>query len=183
MKILFINACVREESRTLCLAQAFLSRLQGDIQELDLQTLGLFPLTRETLALRETLAKEKAWEHPMFNLAREFAQADHIVIAAPYWDLGFPALLKLYLEDVTVAGITFSYAEGVPVGLCRAKKLTYFTTAGGKIFQDFGYSYVKTLAETFYGIDETECYFAENTDVLGVTNQTLFEMLDIQHKG
>ena len=182
MKILFIYACVRNESRTLCLAQDFLGRLQGDVKELDLQTANLFPLTRETLALRETLTQEQAWEHPMFQLACEFASVDHIVIAAPYWDLGFPALLKCYLEAVTVAGITFTYSDGKPVGLCRAKKLTYLTTAGGKIFADYGYAYVKSLSQNLYGIAATECYFVENTDVLGITNQTLFEIADIQYK-
>ena len=35
-KILFINACVREESRTLALAKEVLSRLEGNIEEVNL---------------------------------------------------------------------------------------------------------------------------------------------------
>ena len=183
MKILLINACVREASRTLLLAKKFLSELSGEITEVELQSIALSPLDGKTLALRETLVREQAWEHPLFDLAREFAKADHIVIAAPYWDLGFPSLLKIYLEAVTVAGITFAYSSnGKPTGLCAAKKLTYLTTAGGKIFADYGYDYVKALSQTLYGIGETECYFVENTDVLGITTQTLFEVAEIQHK-
>lgn len=35
-KILFINACIREESRTLRLARHLLKRLDGEIEELNL---------------------------------------------------------------------------------------------------------------------------------------------------
>ena len=41
----------------------------------------------------------------MFDLASQFQQADEIVIAAPYWDLSFPAILKLYLENIYVTGV------------------------------------------------------------------------------
>ena len=183
MRILLINACVREESRTLLLAKKMLSKLSGEMTEVELQSIALSPLDRNTLALREKLVHEQAWAHPMFDLAREFALADHIVIAAPYWDLGFPALLKIYLEAVTVAGITFAYSEeGRPIGLCAAKKLTYLTTAGGKIFADYGYDYVKALAQNLYGIAETECYFAEDMDVLGITRENFYQNAVIRHK-
>ena len=81
--------------------------------------------------------------------------------------MGFPALLKIYLETVTVSGITFCYAEGRPRGLCNARKLYYITTAGGPILKDFGFPYVQTLAKTLYGIGETICISAENLDIDG----------------
>ena len=34
----------------------------------------------------------------MFDLAGQFAGADTIVIAAPFWDLSFPAALKQYMQ-------------------------------------------------------------------------------------
>ena len=92
-----------------------------------------------------------------------------IVIAAPYWDLMFPAVLKTYLENITVTGITFRYSEeGRPQSLCRAKALYYVTTAGGFIGQnDFGFSYVKALAQNFFGITDVHRYAAEGLDILG----------------
>ncbi len=72
------------------------------------------------------------------------------------------------MEQITVAGITFEYREGVPKGLCKAKRLVYVTTAGGEIFCDFGYSYIKALANNFYGIQDTVSYRATNLDVQGI---------------
>lgn len=169
MKILFINACVREESRTLVLAKDVLRGMDGEIRELRLAEENIEPLGTLSLEKRERLIREGRLDDDIFRYAREFAEADEIVIAAPFWDLSFPALLKTYIERVCVSGITFEYKNGRPVGLCRAKRLSYVTTSGGEIFCDFGYSYIKTLANTFYGIKETRAYRAMNLDVLGIT--------------
>ncbi len=165
MNILFINACVRKESRTLVLAKDILSKMQGTITEIDLSKENLAPLNRASLEERDRLLKAGEMDAPMLQYAKQFAQADEIVIAAPFWDLSFPSILKIYMEQITVAGITFEYRNGIPTGLCKAKRLVYVTTAGGEIFCDFGYSYIKTLANNFYGIKDTLSYRATNLDV------------------
>lgn len=166
--ILFIDACVRENSRTYELAQAVLSRLEGQVHEINLEQTGLSPLTGQTLALRDKLLTEKDYNHPMLKYAREFAEADTIVVAAPYWDLLFPASLRVYFEHVTVSGVTFYYNDaGIPQSLCKAKKLIYATTAGGPIFGNLGYEYVKAVATGFFGISDVRCVKAENLDIWG----------------
>ena len=84
-----------------------------------------FPVADEAfLPERDRLIEQEKWEHQMFDLARQFAAADLVVIAAPYWDLSFPAALKQYLEQINVVGITFIYTpEGIPKGLCKSRKL------------------------------------------------------------
>ena len=176
MKIVCINACVREQSRTWELTQYFLNRLGGEVSIINLEKEYLMPLNRENLAMREQLLREGNLQHEMFRYARQFAEADQIIISAPYWDLAFPALLRTYFEAITVSGITFCYDKGIPRGLCKAGKLVYITTAGGPIFADFGYSYVKTMAQTFYGIAETVCFKAENLDVEGVDVEEILDM-------
>ena len=175
MNVLFVNACVREQSRTLLLARHLLRRLPAQVSEIRLEDMDLKPLTKDSLARRDDLLRQGKWEDPSFCLARQFADADGIVIAAPYWDFGFPALLKIYLETVTVSGITFCYEEGRPRGLCKAKKLYYITTAGGPILLDFGFSYVRSLAENLYGIRETSCIRAENLDMDGADIALILE--------
>lgn len=169
MKTLFINACVREDSRTLKLAEYALKKIGGEIIELDLNKEMIMPLTRKTLAKREEMASKGEFDDEFFSYAKQFADADKIVVAAPYWDLSFPALLKSYFERINVIGITFLYSDlGIPSGLCRASRLYYITTSGGKIVSDeLGYGYVKTLCNTFYGISDTLCIKAEGLDVVG----------------
>lgn len=166
-KILFVNACVRENSRTLDIAKIVLEKLNNAYTEVNLQKTDLKPLNRESLDIREKLILQEDFSDTMFSLAKDFAAADTIVIAAPYWDLAFPALLKIYLEQITVSGITFRYAKGVPQGLCRAKRLIYVTTAGGSIYDNFGFEYVKALAQKLYGIGEVLFFKAENLDIDG----------------
>ena len=165
MSILFINACVRENSRTLVLAKNILSKMSGEVTEVNLNQENIVPLNRELLEKRENLISNKNMDDPMFYYAKQFAEADEILIAAPYWDLSFPGILKAYMEQITVSGITFEYLSGRPHGLCKAKSLKYVTTSGGPIFADFGYEYIKALAKNFYGISETKAYRAMNLDV------------------
>ena len=183
--ILFINACVRKKSRTKILADRLLAKLKEDtesnpendikntaenvIEELRLEEMS-FPAADEAfLQKRDALLAAGKFEDPLFAPARQFASADTIVIAAPYWDLSFPAALKQYIEQVNVVGITFEYTpEGFPRGLCRAKKLYYVMTAGGTyVPEEFGYGYVKALAQNFYGIQDVELIKAVGLDIIG----------------
>ncbi|MBE7019226.1 MAG: ACP phosphodiesterase [Ruminococcaceae bacterium] len=172
-KILLINACVRPQSRTTELSWHLLNRLDGEITEVNLYKEGLLPLCNkgiEKRALHDFSGEE-------FEYAKQFSTADIIVIAAPFWDLSFPSVLKIYLENITVSGITFEYSEeGRPVGKCKAKKLYYITTAGGYIsHNNFGFDYVKALAQNFYGIDDVCFCAAEGLDIFGADVTSIME--------
>lgn len=174
--VLFVNGCVRENSRTLELAQAVLAGVSDEIEEIRLYPDGPEGLSAEKLCLREELLKKGSYDHPMFQAARQFAAADTIVMAAPYWDLAFPAKVRAYLEETTVSGITFRYGEdGIPKGLCRAKSLIYVTTAGGPIIHNFGFDYVKSLARLFYGISDVFLVKAEGLDIWGANPAGILE--------
>ncbi len=174
--VLFVNGCVRENSRTLELAKTVLEREIGDIQEICLYPDGPEGLTAGKLQLRDELLMREELDHPMFRWAKQFAEADTIVIAAPYWDLMFPAKVRAYLEEVTVTGITFQYnADGIPQGLCKATRLIYVTTAGGPIIQNFGFEYVEALARTFYGIPNIYLVKAEGLDIYGADTAAIIE--------
>lgn len=167
--ILFIDACVRNGSRTRRIARSFLSRVKEPITEVRLNDVNLPTVDEAFLDKRDRLIRSGSFDDPMFDLARQFAEADEIVVAAPFWDLSFPASLKRYFEQVNVIGVTFRYGEdGIPIGMCRAKKLTYITTAGGDFFpQEYGFGYVDALARNFYGINETRLIKAVGLDVEG----------------
>lgn len=179
--ILFVNACVRKQSRTLSLAKRLLKNLNGVIKEIRLEEVS-FPVVDEAfIERREALKNTGKYEDPMFDLGKDFANADTIVIAAPYYDLSFPAMLKQYFEQINVIGLTFTYSEtGIPEGLCKAKSLYYITTAGGPILSDdYGFGYVKALANTFYGIKEVHQIKAEGLDVIGADVDRILDSVNI----
>ena len=172
--ILYINCCVREESRTNILAQAVLQKLGGEIAQIDLYKENLHPLDKETLAKRTALIEKGDYNDSMFDYAKQFAAADEIVIAAPYWDLSFPAMLKIYFENIYITGIVSEYGEnGMPHGLCKAKRIIYVTTAGGPYDPTYSYDYVESLAKNFFGIPETQLIKAEMLDVEGYSPEEI----------
>ena len=167
--ILYVNACVRKESRTRKLAEKLLLQLDRPYEELRLEDIAFPSVGEAFLTRRDRLLSEGKLQDPLFDLARQFAEAETVVIAAPYWDLSFPAALKQYLEQINVVGVTFKYSpEGVPVGLCRADRLFYVTTAGGHYVPDvFGFGYVKALAQNYYGIQDVRQIEAAGLDIDG----------------
>ena len=174
-KVLFINACVRPNSRTLELANHLLKKY-ASVEEVNLYSENPAPLTLEEMELRDTAAKTKDFSSEVFKLAKQFASAETIVVAAPYWDLMFPAVVKCYFEKVTVNGLTFCYGEhGIPKGLCSGKKLIYVTTSGGPMKCNFGFDYVSALAKNFYGIKEVELVKAEGLDIFGANVKEIIE--------
>lgn len=176
MNTLFIDATIRtpKESRTHQLASAYLDSLMskndGSVHHLQLNSEDLSPLTAADAALRGEVIRSGDFAHPLAKYGVEFAQADHIVMAAPYWDLSFPALLKIYIEYICATGITFAYGEEGIISLCKAKTLTYITTSGGEIYegQNLGYDYIAALAKTMFHIPEIRFLSAQMLDVEGM---------------
>lgn len=175
-ELLFVNACVRgERSRTLALARHFLSEYakihpEVTVTERDLMADRLEPQYPEVLARRDELWSAGKLDDPSFAPARQFAGADKIVIAAPFWDLSYPAILKIYLERISVCDITFGYdADGNSVGLSRAEKLLLITTRGGNFslpeteWMESGARHLKALC-AMYGIPSFQLLCAEGLD-------------------
>ena len=74
-KILFINACIRPESRTLRLAKHLLSRLNGEVQEVNLEKEAIPALNTATLRCRQDLLAAEKFDDPMLRYARQFKEA------------------------------------------------------------------------------------------------------------
>ena len=122
MKLLFVNCCISQRgdgSRTLALAKAFLETWKDLHPEAEVETvepealLALKPFAPEMLNDRDALAGIRCFDAPVFDLARQFRAADRIVVAAPFWDLTFPAALRTYIEYISANGLTYHYeADG-----------------------------------------------------------------------
>ena len=168
-RILLVNACVRPESRTMELAREVLKHIDGVVEEVNIEKEKILPLTNAQMEKRQAACDAGITDLPMMKYAWQFAEADEIVVAAPYWDLSFPAILKAYFEQITVSGVTFkNMGDGSYKKLCKAKKLYYVMTAGGPIYDpNLGYEYVRTLVSEFYGIKDVKLFTAEMLDVDG----------------
>ena len=164
-KVLFVDCCIRREhSRSKQLADFFLGELQKK-GEYEIETLCL---------MDENLS--------YFRYAHQFAEADKIVIAAPFWDLSFPALLKVYIENLCVDSITFHTDEHGLHGLCKADHMV-FLTARGAFYTDSpleqGSRYLEQMAG-FFGIEKYDCVAAEGLDIGAWPVEELMDKAKVQ---
>ena len=169
-RALLIDCCIRRNaSRTAKLLDAFAEALAEDIEKdiLILEEENLSCLTGAYFEQRQRLLEEGWLDHPRFRYAHQFAEADLVCIAAPFWDLSFPALLKVYIEQISVDGITFSSTHGGLHGICKGTDLVFLTTRGGIYTNDpmeMGSRYLDAL-HTFFGFDRYHCIAVDGMDM------------------
>jgi FMN-dependent NADH-azoreductase len=77
------------------------------------------------------MAATDAQNDPILKYAYQFLEADKYVFAEPLWNLGIPAVLKAYIDYISVSGVTFRYTAEGPVGMCQNKPAVNITGRGG----------------------------------------------------
>ena len=169
MTVLFVNAAFRENSRTNDLAQKYLSTLTDTVEIVNLGEEKIRPLQKASLEQYCKDSRNHDFQDEMYRYAKQFAKADEIVIAAPFWNFGLPAILHAYLELVCTQGITFDLNEaGEYYSLCQAKRLVLILTAGGNVPEnDCAISFIRTLCKEFWKIEDIRYYYAEGIDLVG----------------
>ena len=179
MNVLFINAAFRDGSRTRRLAEHYLNRYHENdrVDYIELGTDSTLPLDAERLRIYNAAVAARDFSNEMFDPAKKFVQADVILIAAPFWNFGLPAVLSAYLEMVCSQGVSFDMDEnGNYFTLCRARKLVFFTTAGGYIPEpNCAFGFIRQLCEAFFGIEDVQCYRAEGLDIVGTDVEKVLE--------
>ena len=165
-KLIFIDACVRQrDSRTLRIAEPIVSALSKryEITRYDLPEMDIVPLNPGLFDERG------AGEIPQWatEAAKSIADADRIVIAAPFWDMSFPAVLKCFFEQTSLYDITFTDTGKTCLGLCKAPKVLYITTRGMDIPTgdplEQATPYLKALA-TLWNLGRLTTIAAQNMD-------------------
>lgn len=184
-KVLYIKANIKPEgqSRTFKVSDNFIEEYkklnpQDEVTVLDLYNENINFLKGEDLGSVFGPKNEESKNHPILKYAYQLAEADKIVLAAPMWNLGMPAIVKAYFDYVSVTGITFKYTENGPVGIANAKKALIVSGRGGNYstapMNDFemGERYAKTIL-SFFGIPEILTLAAENLDVQGLDTEKI----------
>ena len=174
MKLLFVNCCISQRgkaSRTLALAESFLTAFRAKYPEAVVETvtpeqmLALKPFDAEMLNERDALAKAGAFDAPVYDLARQFAAADRVVVAAPYWDMSYPTALRTYIEYISANGLAYHYEMDGSHGDCAADRLVYLTSGGDFEHEDsVGVVHWRQLCGLF-GIDRFDYVFAGGLDI------------------
>ena len=173
MKLLYVDCCISqrgEGSRTAQLAKAYLEAFcakhpDWEVERVDVAALELAPLTAQLLDMRDALARKGEFSHEIFALARTFAAADAVVVAAPFWDLSYPAQLKLYVEYISANGLCYHYTDRGCQGDCRARELVYLTSGGdAEGAQSVGVLHFRQLSAMF-GIPRFDYVFAGGLDI------------------
>lgn len=168
--LLYVDCCIRrEQSRTRKLAESFLGNLPKGwrVEKVVLMDEPLLPLMEGGFAQRDELLQRGDFTHRRFDYAWQFQRADAILIAAPFYDLSIPALLKVYIENVSVDGITFLCdADGLR-GNCCARSMTFLTSRGGfyeNSPDEMGSRYMEALCG-FFGTGTYRCIAADGVDM------------------
>ena len=166
-KLIIIDSCMREESRTRVILDAAKEVLSAryDIENIDVNALALPPVSPEVLEERTSgVVPEET-----VAIARKIASADRIVIAAPFWDMSFPAVLKAFFENMSLYNVTFTDDGTTCTGICKCQKVLYITTRGMDIptgdFRDQGSSYLKALS-SLWGLGDVITVAAWNLDYM-----------------
>lgn len=171
-KVLYIDCCIRRElSRTRFLAESFLKLIENnaeyEFERLCLMDEPLHYFVDGFFQQRERLIADGRFDHPRFRYAHQFQQANKIIIAAPFWDLSFPALLKVYIENLCVEGITFGCDETGTFGTCQADRMLYLTTRGDDLTDsplEMGVRYLEAMS-IFFGIKRFDCIASDGMDL------------------
>jgi FMN-dependent NADH-azoreductase len=65
------------------------------------------------------------------SLIAELQAADEYVFGVPMHNFAVPSVFKLWIDQISRAGKTFSYVDGAPMGLLKGKKATFLVSSGG----------------------------------------------------
>lgn len=175
-KVLYIKANIKNEgeSRTFKVSDSFVEEYKrnnpnDEVIVLDLYKENIDFLRSDDLGKLFGPKDEESKNNSILKYAYQFAEADKYIIAAPMWNLGSPAILKAYIDYVSVTGITFKYTAQGPVGLLNDKKAVHIVSRGGEYGNapyEMGDRYIRTILG-FFGIQDIQTIAIENVDVIG----------------
>ncbi|MEB2774075.1 NAD(P)H-dependent oxidoreductase [Algoriphagus sp. D3-2-R+10] len=176
MKILHIISSPREEaSQTIQLGKAIIKKLLVRHKEAfvtvrnlttdplpylidtHIQSFNTVPGNRSSTQLEAIRLSDR--------LLEELIESDVIVIGAPMYNFGVPAVLKSWIDHLARAGVAFRYTADGPVGLIRDKKIFLAIATGG----------VYSVGD-YKALDFIEPYLRTSLGFFGMTDITTFRI-------
>ena len=129
----------------------------SNLSAIDAEWIGanFTPENARTSRQKELLALSDA-------LIAELVSADEYVFGVPMHNFSIPSTLKLWIDQISRAGKTFTYTSAGPNGLLKNKKATFLVASGGV------YAYESPMA----AFNFVEPYLRSAFGFLGVTDTT-----------
>ena len=164
-KVIVIDACMRDaSSRTRRILMPLVAELG---KRYEIETIRLDGEDYSAVG-RKVLAERGNGYVPaeIVATAKKIA-ADRIVIAAPFWDMSYPAILKVFVENMSLFNITFRDNGTYFEGLCKCQRLLYVTTRGMNVSTDSPLDgatpYIRAIS-ALWGLGEVSVVAAQNMD-------------------
>src|SRR5450755_2554222 len=112
------------------------SHPDGKVIDRDLNATSIPPINAEWVAAVYTPEVARTQQQKELlslsdSLLAELEQADEYVFGVPMHNFGVPSVLKLWIDQISRVGKTFTYGNGTPKGLIVGKKATFIVATGG----------------------------------------------------
>lgn len=170
-----VSSAKGDASFSIKLADTIIEQLKAAYPDSEVHThdltKNLFPHLEETHlqafntpAETRTPAQQEAVKHSD-EAIKEITDSDIIVIGVPLYNFSIPSTLKAWVDHIVRAGVTFSYATGVPEGLLK-NKTVYLAIASGGIYSE----------GPMKAFDFTEPYLRFILGFIGLTDVTTFRV-------
>ena len=163
MKIAVIDSTIREESRTRKI-------LNNVLKSFDESLFKVYNINDYDLEVTNSHNFDKKnSEEQFFKIAKEIASYDGLVIAAPFWDMTYPAELKVFIEKLSIFEVMFIDDGKTCIGISKNKFMLFLTTRGMNIetYSELdGASFSLKALCKLWGIPRFECVGAHNMDYL-----------------
>ena len=182
-KLIYVNSIIRkDESRTKRLIDGILKAFKGkvEIKEINLNDLDLNPFNETTYQDKV----DNGVPQVFYDLSKEIAESDGLIIASPFWDMSIPAMLKSFLEKISLFDVMFVSDDRKCIGIAKCPFMFYVTTRGMNIKDgddlEQGTSYLKALC-WLWGIKKFEVVSCSNFDYISeeeikrITNEKINE--------
>lgn len=187
-KLLYITANPKTDSKLskgMQIAEVFLESFKREVPEAEIIPMHLYEMDipqidmdllygRAKLSFmgyefEQLSTEEQRRISAMHALADKFIAADYYLFVTPLWNLGSPAILKAFLDNLFITDKTFTNTEQGPKGLLTNRKAIHIQTRGGVYSNgpmaefEFGDRFL-TKALSFLGLEVMDSIIAEGMD-------------------
>jgi FMN-dependent NADH-azoreductase len=138
-----------------------LNLYEADIPYLDADVFNGWEKLKEGIPYEKLSAIERSKTGRLAELGGQFLLADKYVFVTPMWNFSIPAVMKTYIDAITVSGKTFKYTKEGSVGLLKGKKALHIQSRGDiysegpEVDKEMGHRYLEVMMK-FYEISSFE---------------------------